>query len=158
MKYLVHIFCLSLFCHLLISCGPDGDESDAQSQQKASSDQPQNSTSNANKLKQQTHDIMGIWYLNEWDLYHTIRFIDRQKVEFHTHIDTLLTYDYELRPDSLLIYNDQGKRLYINLIEKVGSDTLVFKNLMEKEGSQHYSRKRFKKGKEQETKDEETIE
>ena len=154
MKYFVRIFYLSLFCHLLISCGPDSGESDSQSQRQASSNQPQNSVANVNKLKQQSHDIMGIWYLNEWDLYHTIRFIDRQKVEFHTHIDTTLTYDYELRPDSLLIYNDQGKRLYINLIEKVGSDTLVFKNLMEKEGNQHYSRKRLKKGKE----DEETTE
>lgn len=143
MKKLVTGIYLGFLMSVIAGCSGDIDEQQRKyhpaagnalvSQQKRVSD-----------YKKQAIDIMGMWYLNEWDLYHTIRFIDKQRVEFYTHIDTILTYDYEIRPDSLLIYNEGGDRLYINLIEKLSRDTLVFRNLLEKAGPQHYSRKRTK--------------
>ncbi|HAS42065.1 MAG TPA: hypothetical protein DCS93_16410 [Microscillaceae bacterium] len=143
MKYLVVVFYVGLLSTILVGCG---DEPKNTTQQSKSSSTPATHPKSAiSKLRQQSNNILGIWYLNEWDLYHTIRFIDKQKVEFYTHIDTILTYDYEMRPDSLLIFNEQGQRLYINLINDLTKDTLVFENLMEKAGSQHYSRKRIKK-------------
>lgn len=135
-------FYLILLMSVAISCG-GGDTKQTRKYHPAGNAMA-SKAKEVSDYKKQALDIMGMWYLNEWDLYHTIRFIDKQRVEFYTHIDTILTYDYEIRPDSLLIYNARGDRLYINLIEKLSKDTLVFKNLMEKAGAQHYSRKRSK--------------
>ncbi|OJJ22587.1 hypothetical protein BKI52_07870 [marine bacterium AO1-C] len=143
MKYLVVVFYIGLLSTVLLGCG--GESQSTQTRQSTSSNSSANTSSEVSKLRLQSESILGVWYLNEWDLYHTIRFIDKQKVEFYTHIDTILTYDYELRPDSLLIFNEQGQRLYINLINDLTRDTLVFENLMEKVGVQHYSRKQIKK-------------
>lgn len=144
MKKLVVGFYLSLLMSAMISCGGRDDEQNQRKYHPAGNAMVTQTQKKVSDYKQQALDIMGLWYLNEWDLYHTIRFIDKQRVEFDTHIDTILTYDYEIRPDSLIIYNEGGDRLYINLIEKLSRDTLVFKNLMEKVGSQRYSRKRSK--------------
>ena len=142
MKYFAIVFYIGLLSTLFIGCG--GETQSTQNQGTTSSNTATNSGTNISKLRKQSNDILGIWYLNEWDLYHTIRFIDKQKVEFHTHIDTILTYDYEMRPDSLLIFNEQGHRFFINLFNDLSRDTLIFENLMEKAGNQHYSRKRIK--------------
>lgn len=136
-------FYLSLLMSTMVGCG-GGDNDQNQRKYHPAGNAMVTQTKKVSKHKQQALDIMGLWYLNEWDMYHTIRFIDRQRVEFYNHIDTIFTYDYEIRPDSLIMYNEGGDRLYINLIEKLSRDTLVFKNLMEKAGTQHYSRKRSK--------------
>lgn len=141
MKKLVAGLYIGLIITCMAGCGGSSEDKNVRKYHPAETPTVKVKAKQVSDYKKQALDIMGMWYLNEWDLYHTIRFIDKQRVEFYTHIDTVLTYDYEIRPDSLLIYNERGDRLYINLIKKLSRDTLVFGNLMEKAGSQHYSRK-----------------
>lgn len=138
MKQLVAGLYFVLILTIVMGCGESAPDNSTQNTSLYTSKTAKNTRS---KHQQQAIDIMGVWYLNQWDLYHTIRFIDKKRVEFYTHIDTVLTYDYEIRPDSLLIYNERGDRLYINIIGHLTRDTLVFENLMEKSGMEHYSRK-----------------
>lgn len=141
MKQLVAGLYFVLILTIVMGCGGSDTGNSTQSTSSYSSKTSNVAKNTRSKYQQQAIDIMGVWYLNEWDLYHTIRFIDKKRVEFYTHIDTVLTYDYEMRPDSLLIYNERGDRLYINIIGHLTRDTLVFENLMEKSGMKHYSRK-----------------
>lgn len=88
--------------------------------------------------------LLGKWYLNEWDLYHTLDFSDNEIV-IHNHIDTTFQYQYELKGDSL-IFSDSfnHKKYYVNQIFYINDEELVFINFMEKEGKQKYSRTKLK--------------
>lgn len=89
--------------------------------------------------------LLGTWYLNEWDLYHTLSFSENNIVSIDNHIDTIFTYYYEVEGDSLLFLDKfNNKKYYVNQIEYVNDNELVFLNFMDKGGRQYYNRKKQK--------------
>ncbi|MDX2305633.1 MAG: hypothetical protein NW226_22685 [Microscillaceae bacterium] len=84
--------------------------------------------------------LAGTWYLNSYELYHKIYFQDSSHVGFDTHIDTVFFYNYIVNADTLELYDQYGDMVNQNIILKLDGDSLVFANLLDKEGIQRYSR------------------
>jgi hypothetical protein len=85
--------------------------------------------------------LQGTWYGEEKDLYHTIYFQDSTHIVLDSHIDTLFNYEYKLVGSSLYLYKAHGELLNSNRILKLTSDSLIFENLIDKEGIQRYARR-----------------
>ncbi|HAI75398.1 MAG TPA: hypothetical protein DCM08_04055 [Microscillaceae bacterium] len=99
-------------------------------------------------VKQKLTNLRGRWYLNEWDLYHTLHFINERELVIDNHIDTVFRFQYELQNDTLILYDKKkGQALYFNPITAFDEDNLVFEQFIEKSGQQHYTRKPFNKHK-----------
>ncbi|MCU0445961.1 MAG: hypothetical protein MUE85_13710 [Microscillaceae bacterium] len=88
----------------------------------------------------QAQKLLGTWYLNENDLYNKIYFQDSSHVAFDTHLDTMFFYTYRLQNDTLLLFDKKGQLHNYNIIQKLSVDSLIFNNLLDKEGIQRYSR------------------
>jgi hypothetical protein len=88
-----------------------------------------------------TEKLLGTWYLNEQDLYNKIYVQDSMHIAFDTHLDTMFFYTYQLKNDTLLLFDKKGKLHNYNIIQKLTPDSLIFKNLLDKDGVQRYSRK-----------------
>lgn len=85
--------------------------------------------------------LIGTWYLNEWDLYRIIYIQDSMHLVIDNHIDTLFFYDYALKNDTLVLMGKYGTIVNYNKILKLTSDSLIFENFLDKAGVQRYSRK-----------------
>lgn len=84
--------------------------------------------------------LIGTWYLNEWDLYNKIYFQDSIHVVFDNHIDTLYAYTYQLKDDTLFLFKKYQEQVNYNVILKLTDDSLIFANLLDKQGVQKYTR------------------
>ena len=98
---------------------------------------PKENKNNAVDLK---NKIIGTWYLNEWDLYNKIYVQDSTHIIFDNHIDTLYVFTYQIKGDTLFLYKRHGELVNYNIIQKLTNDSLVFENLLDKQGIQKYSR------------------
>jgi hypothetical protein len=96
---------------------------------------PPNDDKQANAEK-----LLGTWYLNEQDLYNKIYFQDSMHLALDTHLDTMFFFTYQLKNDTLLLFDKKGKLHNYNIIQKLTADSLIFKNLLDKEDIQRYSR------------------
>ncbi len=85
-------------------------------------------------------ELIGTWYSNEWDLYHTIYVQDSTHLVIENHIDTLFFYDYALRRDTLFIYKKYGQLVSYHPILRLTKDSLIFDGFLDKPAIQRYSR------------------
>ncbi len=85
--------------------------------------------------------LIGTWYLNQWDLYKTLYIQDSMHMVIDNHIDTLFFYEYDLKNDTLVLMEKYGKVVNYNKILQLNSDSLIFENFLDKAGIQRYSRK-----------------
>lgn len=84
-------------------------------------------------------DILGTWYLNEWTLYHTLRFTDTT-VFVDNHIDTIFTLKYSVDKDTLRTTPFYDNRQFANSIIKLTKDTLVLDGLINAKERRTYVR------------------
>ena len=97
--------------------------------------------------KENMAKLEGTWYLNEWDLYNRIYFQDSIHVALDSHIDTMYFYNYELKNDTLFLFDDHGRTITYSIILKLTEDSLVFAGLLDKPDIQRYSRIEIKQEK-----------
>jgi len=94
--------------------------------------------------KIQADKIAGSWYLNQWDLYNKLYFDKDSIAVFDSHIDTLYRFIYEVKLNDLILRDANGNISH-NTILELKSDTLIFKNLLDKKNIQRYSRVEYKR-------------
>lgn len=85
-------------------------------------------------------DLVGHWTLNGGERqinYHEIEFFNDSTVELYSLADTLYRYTYCLQNDSLYL-NDINGRQYINKINKVDDETIIFEGIADVKGIQIY--------------------
>ncbi len=86
--------------------------------------------------------LEGAWYLNQPGLYHTIYFQDSTHLALDTHIDTIFFFSYQIHSDTLFLYGEYETFINYNIIQKLTRDSLIFENLLDKEGIQRYAREK----------------
>ena len=85
-------------------------------------------------------DLVGHWTLNGGERqinYPEIEFFNDSTVELYSLADTLYRYTYCLQNDSLYL-NDINGRQYINKINKVDDETIIFEGIADVKGIQIY--------------------
>ena len=85
-------------------------------------------------------DLVGHWTLNGGERqinYPEIEFFNDSTVELYSLADTLYRYTYCLQNDSLYL-NDINGRQYINKINKVYDETIIFEGIADVKGIQIY--------------------
>ena len=84
--------------------------------------------------------LVGHWTLNGGERqinYPEIEFLNDSTVELYSRADTLYRYTYCLQNDSLYL-NDINGRQYINKINKVDDETIMFEGIADVKGIQIY--------------------
>jgi hypothetical protein len=84
-------------------------------------------------------DIKGNWYLNKWTMYHTLSFADKT-VFVDNNIDSVFTLNYSLSNDTLILYDNNSIIKYKEKIITLTKDTLIIKNIENKQNILGYSR------------------
>ena len=85
-------------------------------------------------------DLVGHWTLNGGERqinYPEIEFFNDSTVELYSQADTLYRYTYCLQNDSLYL-NDINGRQYVNKINKVDDETIMFEGIADVKGIQIY--------------------
>ena len=85
-------------------------------------------------------DLVGHWTLNGGERqinYPEIEFFNDSTVELYSRADTLYRYTYCLQNDSLYL-NDINGRQYVNKINKVDDETIMFEGIADVKGIQIY--------------------
>jgi hypothetical protein len=90
-------------------------------------------------------ELIGTWYLNKWDLYHTLYIQDTTHIVIDNHIDTLFYYTYDIKGDTLNLYQKYEELVNHNRILKLTKDSLVFENFLDKADVQRYGKKTISK-------------
>ena len=87
--------------------------------------------------------IVGTWYANEANLYHTLYFQDSLHLALDTHIDTTFFYEYHFIGDSALaICKKYAQVISRHKILKLDQDSLVLQGLLDRGDTLRYGKAR----------------
>ena len=86
-----------------------------------------------------SENIKGLWYLNQWTLYHTLDF-SKETVYVDNHIDSVFTLNYSFFNDTLYTWSPMTRKKFAYKIIKLTKDTFVLKGFYQCADTLCYSR------------------
>jgi len=81
----------------------------------------------------------GNWYLNKWEMYHTLSFGSDSTLMIDNHVDTLFLYKYALSKDTLWLMV-KGVAAIPNKIKLHSNEELIFENFLDEKKELRYTR------------------
>jgi len=89
-------------------------------------------------------NLKGSWYLNKWEMYHTLVF-DTSTVFMDNHIDTTFFFNYEIIDNDIILFRaPDSNEEFRSTISRLTKDELVFEELITLDEQRKYVREKRK--------------